>query len=410
MGPRAVGHAATADEIGAMTRMAAVALAEGALGVSSSLGSTHHDGDGDPVPSRAAGRDECVALARTLRDRPGTVFGINPGTVPFDPSTASLLCAITTASMRPLTWNALIVEAGRDDVVASALELADRAAAEGGSIVAQVVPDPRLFYLSFANGFILDSFPGWGPLFALAPPARLDALRDPAMRDRLRSGAASDAVHDGLKGYRTWENMTVVETTAPGYQKFAGMTVGAITEQRGGGDHFDTLVDLVVANGLATSFTPRPRGDDDDSWRRRAEVWSDPRTVIGAADAGAHVDNASSFTYTTSLLGPSVRDRGLLSLEAAVHELTEVPAQLCGLVDRGCVREGAIADLVVFDPTSIGPGDVHTRADLPGGARRLYADARGIHRVLVNGIEVVRDGVANDARPGIVLRSGRDTR
>jgi N-acyl-D-aspartate/D-glutamate deacylase len=142
----------------------------------------------------------------------------------------------------------------------------------------------------------------------------------------------------------------------------------------------------------------------------RAALWSDPRTVIGAADAGAHVDNASSFTYTTALLGPSVRDRGLLSLEAAVRQLTDVPARLCGLVDRGRVTLGSFADLVVFDPATIAPEPVAVRADLPGGARRLYAEARGVHHVLVNGREVAAYGQAIDVRPGVMLRSGHDAR
>jgi N-acyl-D-aspartate/D-glutamate deacylase len=407
MGERAVGAPATVREIAAMCELATDALAAGALGVSSSLGATHYDGDGKPVPSRAAAPAELVALARALRDRPGTIFGINPGTVPFDESTAALLCAIAVESARPVTWNALIVDAARPAVVASALELADRAAALGGTIVAQVVPDPRLFYLSFANGFILDSFPGWGWLFTLDPAARLDALRDPSVRARLRAGAAGDDVHEGLTSYRRWEHMTVVGPIAAA--GVAGCTIGALARGRDG-DPFDTLVDLVCANGLATSFTPLPQGDDPASWQLRAALWNDPRTVIGAADAGAHVDNASSFTYTTALLGPSVRDRALLSLEAAVRELTSVPAALCGLVDRGQVAEGWFADLVVFDPATIGPGPVTVRTDLPGGARRLYAEARGIHHVLVNGVEVVADGRAIDARPGVVLRSGRDAR
>jgi N-acyl-D-aspartate/D-glutamate deacylase len=130
---------------------------------------------------------------------------------------------------------------------------------------------------------------------------------------------------------------------------------------------------------------------------------------VGAADAGAHLDVASSFTYTTSLLGGAVRDRGLLTLEAAVRELTDVPARLLGLDGRGRIAEGSIADLVVFDEHAVAPHEVHLRADLPGGARRLYAEADGIDHVLVGGASVVEDGALTDARPGVVVRSGRHT-
>jgi N-acyl-D-aspartate/D-glutamate deacylase len=213
---------------------------------------------------------------------------------------------------------------------------------------------------------------------------------------------------DALRGYTAWASMMLVETTAPQHAGLAGRTIGSIADEWGR-DPFDTLADLVIANGIDTCVTPRPRGDDDASWRMRAALWCDPRTVIGAADAGAHVDNASSFTYTTSLLGPSVRDRQLLPLEEAVRQLTDVPARLCGLQGRGQVREGWAADLVVFDPARIGPGPVHARTDLPGGARRLYADADGMHAVLVNGRAVVLDGAFTGDLSGVVLRSGRDT-
>jgi N-acyl-D-aspartate/D-glutamate deacylase len=404
MGADAVGKTADADEVAAMCRILERALAEGALGFSSSFGSTHHDGDGNPVPSRFATRDELIALATVLRDHRGTIIGLNPGVVPFTDETFALMTDMTVLSGRPLTWNALIVEAGREQVWDSARELADHAAARGGTIVAQVVPDPRLFYLSFASQFILDSFPGWSAVFALAPAEQLRALADPAIRAQMREGARNPSIPEPLRAYSMWDAMTLVETRAPEHDGLAGKTVGEIA-QLWGRDPFDTMLDLVIANGLDTCFTPPPRGNDDASWKLRADLWRDHRTVIGAADAGAHLDNASSFTYTTSLLGPSVRDRGLLSLEEAVRELTDVPARLCALEGRGRIEVGCHADVVLFDAATVRPGPVHTRTDLPGHARRLYAEAEGIPTVLVNGVEVVTDGRYTGAQPGVVLRS-----
>jgi N-acyl-D-aspartate/D-glutamate deacylase len=141
----------------------------------------------------------------------------------------------------------------------------------------------------------------------------------------------------------------------------------------------------------------------------RAEVWQDPRAIVGGSDAGAHLDTMCGAIYSTSMLGDGVRARGLLSWEQAVRLLTDVPARLYGLRDRGRLVAGGFADVVVFDPATIGHGVVRTRDDLPGGASRLYADAVGVGHVLVNGTEIVRDGDFTGAVPGSVLRSGRDT-
>jgi N-acyl-D-aspartate/D-glutamate deacylase len=113
--------------------------------------------------------------------------------------------------------------------------------------------------------------------------------------------------------------------------------------------------------------------------------------------------------YSTSMLGDGVRARGLLTWEQAVRLLTDVPARLYGLRDRGRLVPGAFADVVVFDPSSIGHGAVRTRDDLPGGASRLYAEATGVERVFVNGRAIVDKGAFTGGRPGRVLRSGRDT-
>jgi N-acyl-D-aspartate/D-glutamate deacylase len=131
--------------------------------------------------------------------------------------------------------------------------------------------------------------------------------------------------------------------------------------------------------------------------------------VIGASDAGAHLDFLGTFNYTTVLLQQAVRERQVLSVEELVHLLTEVPARLYGLRDRGRLTEGAYADVVVFDEATVGSEPLAMRSDLPGGAARLYAAATGVQHVLVNGTPIVHGEAFTDARPGTLLRSGRDT-
>ena len=164
-----------------------------------------------------------------------------------------------------------------------------------------------------------------------------------------------------------------------------------------------------MADDLQTYFMPQAAGTDDETWRIRGELWQDDRTVIGASDAGAHLDMIDTFAFSTVVLGEGVRERALITMEEAIRQLTDVPAQLYGLRDRGRLEEGAYADVVVFDAETVGLGATYTKYDLPAGAGRLYADASGIDHVFANGVEIVREGLDTGARPGVVLRSGRDT-
>jgi N-acyl-D-aspartate/D-glutamate deacylase len=116
-----------------------------------------------------------------------------------------------------------------------------------------------------------------------------------------------------------------------------------------------------------------------------------------------------TFAFSTQVLGNGVREHQVITLEEAVHQLTQVPAELMGLRERGLIREGWHADLVIFDPATVGSGPVHMRPDLPADEPRIYADAYGVHHVFVNGTAVVRDGKHTGALPGTALRSGRDT-
>jgi N-acyl-D-aspartate/D-glutamate deacylase len=232
------------------------------------------------------------------------------------------------------------------------------------------------------------------------------ALRDPTVRREMDARAQSDEA--GILRYlANWGQLVVAETFAPENDDFEGRSVAEVAARKGVSP-WDALCEVVVADRLQTGFSvPIPESDAD--WRARAEVWRDPRAVVGGSDAGAHLDTMCGAVYSTSLLGDGVRGRQLLTFEEAVRLLTDVPARLYGLVDRGRVAEGWWADLVVFDPGTVGPGGLHTRHDLPAEAPRLFAGADGIEHVLVNGTEVVTGGTLTGAVPGRVLRSGTDT-
>jgi N-acyl-D-aspartate/D-glutamate deacylase len=131
--------------------------------------------------------------------------------------------------------------------------------------------------------------------------------------------------------------------------------------------------------------------------------------VIGGSDAGAHLDMIDTFAFSTAVLAQGVREEKVIGLEAAVHQLTQVPAELLGLKERGLIREGWYADLVIFDPDTVGASDFYMRQDLPANEPRIYADAVGIRDVFVNGVRIIDAGVHTGELPGIALRSGKDT-
>jgi N-acyl-D-aspartate/D-glutamate deacylase len=409
MGEAATGAAADARQLADMQRLLRDSLAAGALGLSSSQAPTHNDGAGDPVPSRSADAAEMLALASTVGEHPGTTLElILAGTLSrFSDDEVDLMAAMSAAADRPLNWNVLAVTALDPEGWHHQLRASDVAGERGGRVVALTMPHLMRIRLSFLSGFVLDALPDWGPVIGLPPAERLVALRDPDVRRRLDAGAHSPDA-GVLAGLANWKILEVAETFAAENASVEGRSIGEIAAERGG-DPFDVLLDIVCADDLRTGLRPPAFGDGDADWAERAKAWHDDRTVVGASDAGAHLDMMCGAIYSTSLLGSGVRERRLITLEEAVRQLTSVPARLYGLRDRGVLGEGAWADVVVFDPATVGPGPERTRDDLPGGAPRLYADARGVEHVLVNGTELVRGGELTGALPGRLLRSGRDT-
>jgi N-acyl-D-aspartate/D-glutamate deacylase len=402
---------ATPDQIAAMAQLVTAACRAGAMGFSTSTAPTHNDGDGEPVPSRAASPEEMIALAGAIREVPGTTLeAILAGCINgFTDDERDLLAAMSSAAQRPLNWNLLAVSTLNPMGHESQLAASDHAAERGGRVVALTLPHTMRIRLSFLSGFVLDGFPGWREVLSKPVPERIALLRDPDVRRRLDAQANSEEA-GLLRGLANWRGLEVIETFAPELRHFEGRTIGDVVDERGdAADPFDILLDIVVADELRTGLRPSGLRDTQADWELRAEVWRDSRVVIGGSDAGAHLDMMCGAIYSTALLSHGVRGYGVLTLEEAVHLLTEVPARLYGLRERGRIAPGCAADLVLFDPDTVGYEPERMRYDLPGGAWRLYAEATGVHRVLVNGVTVVADGVATGATPGTLLRSGRDT-
>ena len=409
MGAARADEVATDAEIAAMRALLAESLAAGGLGFSSSQSRTHSDGDNRPITSRYADRREMLAFCAEVAAHEGTTLEyITNGCLDaFSDEEVDLMTTMSTTARRPLNWNVLTVDARSADRIEHQLAASSAAAAAGGQIVALTMPTLVPMNMSFRTHCALFLIPGWGDVMGLPLEERMAQLADPAVRSLLdeRARAKEAGVFRGLAH---WGTYIIGDTYAPANDGCAGRVVDDIAAERGT-SAFDTLLDIVLADDLRTVLWPNTDDGDETTWTMRAEIWRDPRAMVGGSDAGAHLDRMCGSNYPTAFLADCLRGRRLVPVEAAVHMLTGQPAQLFGLRRRGLVAEDYAADLFIFDPASVGSEPARLVHDLPGDAPRLIAASVGVVRVMVNGVETVRDGAPTGAVPGSLLHSGRDT-
>ncbi|HVM66211.1 MAG TPA: amidohydrolase family protein [Acidimicrobiales bacterium] len=406
MGPESVGRPATADEVARIAALLRDALEAGGLGFTSSWARTHNDADGHMVPSRYASREEVLELCRVTGEFEGTSLEFIPMVGAFEPWAMELMAEMSAVAGRPLNWNVLTANAANRAVSLERLGAGDVARARGGKVVALLMPMSMGIRLSFASGFVLDAIPGWEQAMLLPKDKKIELLSSASARRELQE--MTRRPDNTMRMVSDWSTKLIFDVVAPENEQYRGRLVGDIAREQGR-DPFDVLVDIALADDLKTSFGTLPAPDTREDWEARVELARDRRSVVGASDAGAHLDMIATFNYTTVFLENAVRKFGLLPLEEAVRLMTSEPADLYGLRDRGRLVDGAYADMVVLDPAVVGSEEVGMRFDLPEGAGRLYAGAKGIDHVLVNGTPVVSDGALTGTRTGTLLRSGRDT-
>lgn len=409
MGGDAVGNEATPAQIDEMVRLLHEAIEAGGFGLSTTLSHTHSDGDGQPVASRWASRDELVALCAAVGRHPGTSLeaAFSGGLDQFSDEEIDTIAAMAGAAKRTLNWNVLTIDSKVPGRVPRQLGAADAAEAAGGRVVALTMPVLVPMNMNFGTFCSFNLMPGWNEVLSLPVPERIAKLQEPQTQQWMVERSHSEEA-GVFRRLADWDNYYIGDTYSAANEGLKGRRVGDIAAERGQ-EPFATLVQIAVNDELRTILWPGAPDDDPASWELRRRTWDDPRAMLGGSDAGAHLDRMSGAPYTTRFLADTLRGRKLVSLERAVQLITEDPARLFGLVDRGRITEGHRADLVLLDPETIGSDDASLVNDLPGGSARLTADSHGVVKVFVNGVETVTDGKATGATPGRVLRSGVDT-
>jgi N-acyl-D-aspartate/D-glutamate deacylase len=413
MGERAVGEKATPQDLESMKALLDESLAGGALGFSTTVSASHLDGDGNPVPSRWADPSELIELARVVSRHEGTGLEFLPD-LAFPPGMPELLADFSLAGQRPVNWNILVVmgDPAAAERAERQLAVSDFARARGAEVIALTVPSTPQTYMTLKSSTGFQHLPGiWRALLAMPLDSRIERMKDPTVRAEMAEAANELATGGSIvASFGLLERFIILTAADPATRKFEGRSVGAIAAEQGK-SAIDAMLDIAIADRLDTIFIRDAGGEDQATWALRGRLWADDRTLIGASDAGAHLDLLDTFAFSTTVLQKGVREHQVIGLEQAVHLMTQRPATYFGLKDRGVIAEGNHADLVVFDAATVGRGPTYLRYDLPGTdeAYRIYADAEGVDHVIVNGIPIVRAGAHTGQLPGVVLRSGTDT-
>jgi N-acyl-D-aspartate/D-glutamate deacylase len=398
LGEDATERSATPDEVARMRALVREAIEAGALGFATSKSNTHVGYAGKPVPSRLAETAEIIEIARALGD---VGHGVVQATVG-----AGLLFeefgAITQATGGRMSWTALLGGTGPgvpEAMLAESIKLRER----GFEVYPQVSCRPLMFEYSMAEPFPFESMRVFAPVSS-APDVetKMRIYSDPDWRKAFAEKMS--AGKGGVLGV-AWARTEV--SWFPDAPELEGRNVAELAAERGV-EPTELVLDLALQSGLQARFRVAALNYDEDEVEL---LLTDPHTIIGLSDAGAHASQLCDACFSTHLLSRWVRERKALSLEEAVRKLTSEPADVFGLSDRGLLAVGRPADVVVFDPDTVGATPLRRVADQPAGQERLVSDAVGIDAVIVNGTLIRQDGrdVVDPAGPlpGRLLRGGR---
>ena len=396
MGERAFTDKATPEDIEAMRAEVRRSMEAGALGFSSSRLNGHVTMEGHPMPSLVADWEEVVAMVDVLQEMNVGVFEMARD---YSPEGFQRLRRLALSHSTPVTF---ACTAGDDDY-AKWLALADEVAKVGGRVVPQAHTHTTQTIWSFHSQLPWDHFPVWKELRKRPLEDQLKALADPALRKRLVAAAREKPDDRLLIGAMAnindeteFEKIMVMVT--PGHNN---PSIAAMARARGL-DPIELVVELCWESKLMQMFiqpliAPNETGIE--------EILKHPRSVATFSDSGAHASQICDYSLQTELLSYWVRERQILTLEQAVRKITFEIASAWGLHDRGLLREGLNADIMIFDPKTIAPTMPEVLRDLPTGAMRLSQKAVGMHCSVVNGQVLIRDGRHTGALPGQVLRN-----
>ena len=389
-------RAATPDEVSEMRRLVVQAMEAGACGFSTTRNAQHNGEAGIPMPSRLADERELLALSGSLKDVGRGTLMMTKG----EGTSIAFIEQLAQSAGRPYLVAALL----HSNLVPEATfeDLSEMAAARrrGNRLYGAVSACPLTFEFTLHEPYVFEGLNAWQPLMRMDEAAMRKALTDGAFRNAVKSELAQ-------RGRRLfngeWEKVFVIQAARAENAQYEGTSLATLAQQQRK-EALDVLLDLSLAEDLDTLFSATLLNSDEDAVGR---MLRDPDSVISLSDAGAHLTFLCDAGFGLHLLGHWVRDRQAMPLEQAVHKLCAQPADLLGLRDRGRLAPGQWADLLLFDPATVGRDRTQRVFDLPAGASRLVTPGLGVHGVWVNGRRIAdAGGMRSDAElPGRVLRT-----
>ncbi len=380
----------TDAELTALKTLFREAMDAGAWGFSGHRNPEDRTEDGGLLPSQVAAYGEFYALAEVLREYGcGSAYWTGGGSEGNEKEFMREICRI---SGRPMQWTG-VVQARDDahDMWREELAWSEENAALGIPLFAQVLaPNDMQFRLAEFNLF--DSCPAWAAPLLGTREERLAKLQAPGVREAMKKDFAEGLGHF----HGDWTAVFIKKAATEKYRKYEGKSLADIAQSLGGVEPVDAFLDISIEEGLLTEFhVPFFTGSNEDA---SSEMLRAKSTIPSVSDNGAHYRFLSAGYWPTYFLARFVRDRKDTSLELAHYKMSALPAWVMGYRDRGILREGMAADIMVYELDRLSYSESFTVNDLPNNEPRLMKTTTGFRWVLVNG------GVAfeNDAPTGVL--------
>jgi N-acyl-D-amino-acid deacylase len=401
MGDECQKREATPDEIKAMQDVVRDGMTAGALGLSLSRQRGHFDPQGVPIPALWASDDEIFALGDVLRELSTGTIQVGGGV--DQELKDGMMARLAQATGRTVVYNSLSQTVRTPDKWKQHMARVDETVAQGIRAYPMCSPNRVTQDFTMRNCQVFRGLPTWHPILLASDEEKLRAYADPAVRDKLHAEAVERSVPIQAVGFSKtwWDYMWVNEPALEKNRPLQFKSIGEIAQMQGK-RVIDAFLDLVVEENLDTRFLQAENNIDDEAMTR---ILTYPNALVGLGDGGAHVQFHGGYGYTTRLLGEWVRERKVLTLEQAVRKLTFESASAFGIHDRGMLRPGLAADIVIFDPATVKAGKETVVHDFPAGGWRIKEEAEGVDYTIVNGQVLLDHGEHTGALPGRVIRN-----